>query len=429
MYQKTLDYLYNQLPMFQRIGEKALKNKLDNIIELCEILGSPYEQYPTVHVAGTNGKGSTTHLLAALFQVKGLKVGVYTSPHYKDFRERIKINGEYISEQEVVDFVEKHKADFDRIQPSFFEITVAMAFEHFARHKVDIAIIETGLGGRLDSTNIITPILSVITNISYDHQAILGDTLPQIASEKAGIIKQNVPVVIGETQDETQGVFVEKAIAMNAPISFADSFYTAVPLENNGIKSYFEIRELGHHSLIFNQLELDLAGNYQAKNLVTVIHAAEVLQSLGWKFTDSDIIEAMANVSSLTNMIGRWQTINTMPLTITDAAHNEDGIRQVVEQLQQLDYKYLHIVLGMAKDKDQSKILQLLPQGALYYFCKPDVPRGLEANLLAAKAAEFGLKGEVYDSVNEALRSATEDATSEDLIFVGGSSFVVAEVV
>jgi dihydrofolate synthase/folylpolyglutamate synthase len=429
MYQQTLDYLYNQLPMFQRIGEKALKNKLDNIIELCEILGSPYEQYPTVHVAGTNGKGSTTHLLAALFQVKGLKVGVYTSPHYKDFRERIKINGEYISEQEVVDFVEKHKADFDRIQPSFFEITVAMAFEHFARHKVDIAIIETGLGGRLDSTNIITPILSVITNISYDHQAILGDTLPQIASEKAGIIKQNVPVVIGETQDETQGVFVEKAIAMNAPISFADSFYTAVPLENNGIKSYFEIRELGHHSLIFNQLELDLAGNYQAKNLVTVIHAAEVLQSLGWKFTDSDIIEAMANVSSLTNMIGRWQTINTMPLTITDAAHNEDGIRQVVEQLQQLDYKYLHIVLGMAKDKDQSKILQLLPQGALYYFCKPDVPRGLEAHLLAAKAAEFGLKGEVYDSVNEALRSATEDATSEDLIFVGGSSFVVAEVV
>lgn len=429
MYQQTLDYLYNQLPMFQRIGEKALKNKLDNIIELCEILGSPYEQYPTVHVAGTNGKGSTTHLLAALFQVKGLKVGVYTSPHYKDFRERIKINGEYISEQEVVDFVEKHKADFDRIQPSFFEITVAMAFEHFARHKVDIAIIETGLGGRLDSTNIITPILSVITNISYDHQAILGDTLPQIASEKAGIIKQNVPVVIGETQDETQGVFVEKAIAMTAPISFADSFYTAVPLENNGIKSYFEIRELGHHSLIFNQLELDLAGNYQAKNLVTVIHAAEVLQSLGWKFTDSDIIEAMANVSSLTNMIGRWQTINTMPLTITDAAHNEDGIRQVVEQLQQLDYKYLHIVLGMAKDKDQSKILQLLPQGALYYFCKPDVPRGLEAHLLAAKAAEFGLKGEVYDSVNEALRSATEDATSEDLIFVGGSSFVVAEVV
>lgn len=429
MYQQTLDYLYNQLPMFQRIGEKALKNKLDNIIKLCEILGSPYEQYLTVHVAGTNGKGSTTHLLAALFQVKGLKVGVYTSPHYKDFRERIKINGEYISEQEVVDFVEKHKADFDRIQPSFFEITVAMAFEHFARHKVDIAIIETGLGGRLDSTNIITPILSVITNISYDHQAILGDTLPQIASEKAGIIKQNVPVVIGETQDETQGVFVEKAIAMNAPISFADSFYTAVPLENNGIKSYFEIRELGHHSLIFNQLELDLAGNYQAKNLVTVIHAAEVLQSLGWKFTDSDIIEAMANVSSLTNMIGRWQTINTMPLTITDAAHNEDGIRQVVEQLQQLDYKYLHIVLGMAKDKDQSKILQLLPQGALYYFCKPDVPRGLEAHLLAAKAAEFGLKGEVYDSVNEALRSATEDATSEDLIFVGGSSFVVAEVV
>ena len=429
MYQETLDYLYNQLPMFQRIGEKALKNKLDNILELCQILGSPYEQYPTIHVAGTNGKGSTTHLLAALFQVKGLKVGIYTSPHYKDFRERIKINGEYVSEAEVVDFVDKYKGDFDRIQPSFFEITVAMAFEHFARHKVDIAIIETGLGGRLDSTNIITPILSVITNIGYDHQAILGDTLPQIASEKAGIIKQNVPVVIGETHDETQRVFIDKAFEMNAPISFADSFYTAVPLDNNGIKSYFEIRELGHHSLIFNQLELDLAGNYQAKNLVTVIHAAEVLQSLGWTFTDSDIIEAMANVSSLTNMIGRWQTINTMPLTITDAAHNEDGIRQVIEQLKQLKYEYLHIVLGMVKDKDQTKILQLFPQNALYYFCKPDVPRGLEATVLAQKAAAFGLKGEVYSSVGEALRSATEDASSEDLIFVGGSSFVVAEVV
>lgn len=429
MYQQTLDYLYNQLPMFQRIGEKALKHKLDNIRELCQILDNPYEKYSKIHVAGTNGKGSTTHLLAALFQVKGLKVGVYTSPHYKDFRERIKINGEYISEEEVVDFVNRHKPHFDKIQPSFFEITVAMAFEHFARHNVDMAIIETGLGGRLDSTNIITPILSVITNISFDHQNVLGDTLPQIAGEKAGIIKQNIPVVIGETQDETQRVFIDKALEMNAPISFADSFYTAVPLENNGVKSYYEIRELGHHSLIFNNLELDLAGHYQTKNLVTVIHAAEILQNLGWKFSDSDIIEAMANVRSLTNMIGRWQTINENPLTITDAAHNEDGIRYVVQQLATMKYKYLHIILGMAKDKDQSKILQLLPKNALYYFCKPDVPRGLSANLLKEKAAKFGLKGEIYDSVNEALRSATEDATNEDLIFVGGSSFVVAEVV
>ncbi|MFK7949195.1 MAG: folylpolyglutamate synthase/dihydrofolate synthase family protein [Saprospiraceae bacterium] len=429
MYQQTIDYLYNQLPMFQRIGRKALKPKLTNIRELCKVLDNPYEKYPKIHIAGTNGKGSTTHLLAALFQVKGLKVGIYTSPHYRDFRERIKINGEYISKQEVVDFVEKYKHHFEEIQPSFFEITVTMAFEHFARHDVDIAIIETGLGGRLDSTNIITPILSVITNISFDHQRVLGDTLPQIAGEKAGIIKQNIPVVIGETHDETQRVFIDKALEMNAPISFADSFYTAVPLENDGIKSYFEIRELGHHSLIFNNLELDLAGHYQRKNLITVIHTAEVLESLGWKFSDSNIIEAMANVSSLTNMIGRWQTINTNPLTITDAAHNEDGIRQVVEQLTTMKYNYLHIILGMAKDKDQSKILQLLPKNALYYFCKPDLPRGLEANLLAEKAAEFGLKGEVYDSVNEALRSATEDATSEDLIFVGGSSFVVAEVV
>lgn len=429
MYQETLDYLYNQLPMFQRIGKKALKHKLDNIRELCKLLDNPYEKYPTIHIAGTNGKGSTTHLLAALFQVKDLKVGIYTSPHYRDFRERIKINGEYISKQEVIDFVEKYKPHFDAIQPSFFEITVAMAFEHFARHKVDIAIIETGLGGRLDSTNIITPILSIITNISFDHQKVLGDTLPQIAGEKAGIIKPNVPVVIGETHDETQRVFMDKAFDMKAPISFADSFYTAVPLENNGIKSYYEIRELGHHSLIFNNLELDLAGHYQAKNLITVIHATEVLQSLGWKFSDNDIIEAMSNVTTLTKMIGRWQTINKNPLTITDAAHNEDGIRQVVQQLTTMQYHYLHIILGMAKDKDQSKILSLLPKNALYYFCKPDVPRGLDANLLAEKATEFGLKGEVYDSVNEALRSATEDATNEDFIFVGGSSFVVAEVV
>lgn len=429
MYQQTLDYLYYQLPMFQRVGAKAFKKDLDNIVALCDTLGNPYEKYPTIHIAGTNGKGSTTHLLAALFQVKGLKVGVYTSPHYRDFRERIKINGEYISQQEVVDFVECNKSHFNNLQPSFFEITVAMAFDHFARHSVDIAIIETGLGGRLDSTNVVTPILSIITNISFDHQHFLGNTLPLIAGEKAGIIKQNVPVIIGETQDETHRIFIDKAIEMNAPISFADSFYTAVPLENNGVKSYFEIRELGHHSLIFNNLELDLAGHYQRKNLITVIHAAEVLQSLGWKFSDGDIIEAMANVRALTNMIGRWQLINENPLTITDSAHNEDGIRHVVQQLATMKYNYLHIILGMAKDKEQSKILKLLPKNALYYFCKPDVPRGLDAELLQEKAKEFGLKGEVYDSINEALRSATEDATSEDLIFVGGSSFVVAEVV
>ncbi len=429
MYQETLDYLYHQLPMFQRVGEKAFKKDLTNIKKLCDALSNPYKKYPSIHIAGTNGKGSTTHLLAALFQVKGLKVGVYTSPHYRDFRERIKINGTYISEDEVVDFVKKYKSIFEPIQPSFFEITVAMAFDHFERHSVDIAIIETGLGGRLDSTNVITPILSVITNISFDHQNFLGNTLPLIAGEKAGIIKENVPVVIGETHPQTKAVFINKAIEQNAPISFADSFYTAVPLENNGVKSYFEIRELGHHSLIFNNLELDLAGNYQSKNLTTVIHTAEVLQSLGWSFSDSDIIKAMANVRSLTNMIGRWQMINENPLTIADSGHNEDGIRQVVSQLSTMNYKELHFVLGIVQDKDPSKVLELLPKNALYYFCKADIPRGLAANILKQKAAEHGLKGEVYDSVNEALRSAQLDATSEDLIFVGGSTFVVAEVV
>ncbi|MFT6935944.1 MAG: dihydrofolate synthase/folylpolyglutamate synthase [Saprospiraceae bacterium] len=429
MYQQTLDYLYTQLPMFQRVGKTAFKKDLTNIRKLCEALGNPFEKYPTIHIAGTNGKGSTTHLLAAMFQVTGLKVGVYTSPHYRDFRERIKINGEYISEQEVVEFVENHKLLFEKIQPSFFEITVAMAFEHFARHSVDIAIIETGLGGRLDSTNIITPILSIITNISFDHQNMLGDTLPLIAGEKAGIIKSNVPVVIGETHDETQGVFLKKAIQENAPISFADSFYTAVPLKNDGIKSYYEVRELGHYGLVYNNLEFDLAGNYQTKNLITAIHAAEVLQSLGWKFSDADIMTAMANVRSLTKMIGRWEVLNKNPLTIADSGHNEDGIQQVVLQISTMEFKELHFVLGMVNDKDQVKVLKLLPKNALYYFCKPDIPRGLDANILQEKAAECGLMGEVYDSVKEALQSATEDATSEDLIFVGGSTFVVAEVI
>lgn len=429
MYQQTLDYLYTQLPMYQRIGDAAFKKDLTNIRKLCDALGNPFKKYPTIHIAGTNGKGSTTHLLAALFQTKGLKVGVYTSPHYRDFRERMKINGEYISEQEVVDFVNKNKLLFEEIQPSFFEITVAMAFDYFANNAVDIAIIETGLGGRLDSTNIITPILSIITNISFDHQNMLGDTLPLIAAEKAGIIKPNVPVVIGETHEETAGVFMDKAIKENAPISFADSFYTAVPLENDGIKSYYEIRELGHHSLIFNRLALGLAGHYQAKNLITIIHSTEILQSLGWQFSDAEILYAMANVRTLTNMIGRWEILNENPLTIADSGHNEDGIKQVMAQLATMKFKELHFVLGMVNDKDQSKILKLLPKNALYYFCKPDIPRGLEATILQKKAAECGLIGEVYDSVNEALRSATEDATSEDLIFVGGSTFVVAEVV
>jgi dihydrofolate synthase/folylpolyglutamate synthase len=429
MYQQTLDYLYTQLPMFQRIGESAFKKDLTNIRKLCDVLGNPFKKYPTIHIAGTNGKGSTTHLLAALFQTKGLKVGVYTSPHYRDFRERMKINGEYISEQEVIDFVHKNKLLFAEIQPSFFEITVAMAFDYFANNAVDIAIIETGLGGRLDSTNIITPILSVITNISFDHQNILGDTLPLIAAEKAGIIKPNVPVVIGETHEETAGVFMDKAIKENAPISFADSFYTAVPLENDGIKSYYEIRELGHHNLIFNRLALDLAGHYQAKNLITVIQTAEVLASLGWQFSDAEIIKAMANVRTLTNMIGRWEILNKNPLTIADSGHNEDGIKQITAQITSMKFKELHFILGMVNDKDQSKILNLLPKNALYYFCKPDIPRGLNANILKETAAEYGLIGEVYDSVNEALRSATEDATSEDLIFVGGSTFVVAEVI
>jgi len=421
-YKQTLDFLFSQLPMFQRVGQAAFKKDLSRTLAMDKILGHPHKNYPTIHIGGTNGKGSTSHIIAGILQSKGLKVGMYTSPHYRDFRERIKINGEYINESEVVDFVESNRHHFDTIKPSFFEITVAMAFEHFARHNVDIAIIETGLGGRLDSTN-------VITNIGLDHQNFLGNTLALIAGEKAGIIKKNVPVVIGETHEETSDVFIHKAIEMNAPITFADAFYSAVPLENNGVKSYFEIRELGHHSLIFNNLELDLAGNYQAKNLITVIHTAEMLQKLGWVFSDGEIIKAMKNIRALTKMIGRWQMLNENPLTIADSGHNEDGIKQIIAQISTIKYKELHFILGMVHDKDQSKILKLLPKNALYYFCKPNIPRGLDENKLKEKAEVFGLIGEVYDSVNEALRSATEDATSDDFIFVGGSTFVVAEVV
>lgn len=425
-YEQTIAYLFEMLPMFQRIGPMAFKKDLTNILALSESIGNPHLSFPTIHIAGTNGKGSTAHMMSAVLQAKGLKVGLYTSPHYRDFRERIKINGQFISEEEVISFVENHKHLFEKIEPSFFEITVAMAFLYFKREKVDIAVIETGLGGRLDSTNIITPILSVITNISFDHEQFLGNTLPLIASEKAGIIKENIPVVIGEYHTETAPVFLEKAKEKNAPIVFADQHFK-VELKKGEINSstYAVFRD---GNLILNNLETELTGEYQYLNIQTVLQSLECLPKQ-WIPSEQELRYGLANLKKLTTFFGRWQVIQEHPLVLCDSAHNHAGIEKVVSQLDRIPYRNLLFVLGMVKDKDISKILALLPKYARYFFTKPDVPRGLDEQLLQEKAAAFGLTGETYSTVAEALEAAKLQAGPNDLIFVGGSTFVVAEIV
>jgi dihydrofolate synthase/folylpolyglutamate synthase len=431
-YQQTIDYLYTQLPVFTRVGASAYKADLNNTIELCNRLDNPQHKFKNVHIAGTNGKGSTSHMLAAVLQVAGYKTGLYTSPHLKDFRERIRINGEMISERSVIDFVAAHKQDFEEIQPSFFEMTVGLAFEIFANEKIDIAIVETGLGGRLDSTNIITPLLSIITNIGWDHMNILGDTLQLIATEKAGIIKPNIPVIIGEKQDEVADIFIRKAEKENASISFAsDLFNSKVKSQNS--KGYDDLLEVEvtplttHNSQLITQL--DLTGSYQLKNLKTVLSAVNELRQQGYTITDDHIKTALRQVKTLTGLHGRWETLNTNPLTICDTGHNPEGIQEVLKNIAGVKFDQLHFVIGMVNDKDSSKVLSMLPKDAIYYFCKPDIPRGLEAESLKQKAESFGLKGKVYDSVTDALSSARAAATNNDLVFVGGSTFVVAEVV
>ncbi|MEM1124596.1 MAG: folylpolyglutamate synthase/dihydrofolate synthase family protein, partial [Bacteroidota bacterium] len=394
----------------------------------CEQLGQPQEKFPSIHIAGTNGKGSTTHILGAILQASGLKVGLYTSPHYKDFRERIKINGQLITKKKVVDFVKQHDAIFDEIKPSFFEITVALAFDYFAEQKVDIAIIETGLGGRLDSTNIIMPLLSVITNISYDHQQFLGDTLPLIAGEKAGIIKPNVPVVIGETQKETKAVFEETAKAKNASITFADRNISVVERSTATHHTNYYVKGRVYN---FNNLTVNLTGNYQQKNITTALQAIAVLNKIATIPTVSEtaIKDGLKNLKELTYFLGRWQKLGERPTIICDSGHNQAGIEQILRQLEKTDYEKLHFVLGTVNDKDMEKILKMLPKTAKYYFVKADIPRGLEASILKEKAKEFGLKGRKYSSVKNGLKAAKKWATAKDLIFVGGSIFVVAEVV
>jgi len=425
-YQETLDYLYTQLPMFQRIGGAAFKKDLTNIRRLCEALGNPQEQFKSIHIAGTNGKGSTAHMLSAIFQSAGYKTGLYTSPHYRDFRERIKLNGALVPEQWVVDFVEDHKALMEEVKPSYFEITVAMAFRYFAEQQVDMAVIEVGLGGRLDSTNIINPELCVITNISYDHMQFLGDTLELIAGEKAGIIKSGVPVVIGETQPETAPVFLAKAETEKSPISFADQHLAATVVEFDYTGSTYLVTRDGQPYLI--HLRTELWGDYQRYNLQTVLHTVDHLAE-DWKITEEHIRRGLGKLRSLSRFVGRWQLLREDPIILCDSAHNEAGLRFVVDQLARIPHQQLHIILGVVNDKDLSKVFPYLPREAHYYFSRPDVPRGLDAQVLADRAHAAGIEGTVHESVSEALASAKKAAGKDDLIFVGGSIFVVAEVV
>jgi dihydrofolate synthase/folylpolyglutamate synthase len=389
--------------MYQRIGVDAFKKDLTNIIRFSEKLGNPQEKFRSIHVAGTNGKGSVSHMLASVFQEAGYKVGLYTSPHLKDFRERVRINGKEIPEEEVVRFIQENRSFLEENKLSFFEMSVGLAFEHFHRQQVDIAIIEVGLGGRLDSTNIITPHLSVITNIGLDHTQMLGNTLGEIAFEKGGIIKDGVPVVIGETREETQAIFKEIAGRKNSPIIFAED----IPAEK-----YIS----------------DLKGEYQIKNIKTVTAVFNSIKK-EWKISEDDIIQGLLKVKQNTGLRGRWEILKESPKVICDTAHNADGFVYTMRQLLKERFDRLHIVLGVVNDKDLSKILPLFPKEAIFYFCKPDVPRGMNAEILRQSAIKFGLKGKVYSSVSQAYEEAIEAAALTDVIYVGGSNFTVAEII
>mgnify|MGYP000214418972 CR=1 FL=1 len=404
-YSKTLDWLFKQLPMYQRVGQSAYKADLKNTLELMELLGHPEKGLKCIHVGGTNGKGSVSHMLAAIFQQAGFKTGLYTSPHLKDFRERIRINGEMIPEEAVVNFTEKYRSSFEQMGLSFFEMTVGLAFDYFRQEKTEIAIIEVGMGGRLDSTNVVEPLLSIITNISLDHTQFLGDTHAIIAFEKAGIIKRETPILIGEKQGETEKVFRQKAAEQNAQLYYAQDL---VPLP--------QIRST------------DLSGPYQEKNLKTALAAVKLLEEQGFSL-NAHLSSALSQVSPLTGLRGRWETLAHNPKIIADTGHNPAGVAYVTDQLKRESYRQLHVVWGMVGDKDSTAILRMLPKSAIYYFCQPNIPRGLAADELKSRALTFGLSGKSYPSVAEALEAAKKNTLSDDLIFVGGSVFVVAEVV
>ena len=426
-YAETTNWMFNKFPMYQKIGASAYKPDLGNIKELLDFLGNPQNSFKTVHVAGTNGKGTVSHTLASIFQECGYKTGLYTSPHLLDFRERIRINGQMIPEQNVIDFIGDNKEKFEEMQLSFFEMATGMAFDYFAKEKVDIAIIEVGLGGRLDSTNVINPELSIITNISLDHVNMLGHTLAEIAVEKAGIIKPNTPVVIGETQPETKEVFINKAKECNAPIFFADQIIDCDKIHIESL-DYQKFDIWKDNELYIEAVEFPLLGYYQKKNLATVICAVEILKEK-FNIDKKNVINGLEFVVKNTNLMGRWQILSRQPLVIADTGHNVGGIKEIVMQLSDMTFRKLHFVLGCVNDKDIDGILHMLPHYADYYFCKADIPRGLDANILADKALEAGLRGNVYESVQQAYNSALNNAHFDDVVFIGGSNFTVAEVI
>ena len=429
-FEATLRYLYEQLPFYQRKGPAAYKNNLDNTLALDELYGHPHRLFRSVHVAGTNGKGSVSHMLASVLQEAGYRVGLYTSPHLKDFRERIRVNGVKIPKEEVVRFVDDFVArnQLNKLEPSFFELTVAMAFEYFARERIDIAVVEVGLGGRLDSTNIIMPEVSVITNISLDHVALLGNTLTEIAGEKAGIMKKGVPVVVGETMEETAPVFAKRAEILGIPLQFADQNYHAdYSMVSTEGKQLFNVRY--NDTLRYEQLPLELLGQYQGRNLCTALAAMDVLKEFGWTISQDALYQGMEFLVKNTGLKGRWQVLGANPRIVCDTGHNEAGIREVVHQIHQTPYKKLHFVLGMVNDKDVDSVLRLLPKNAVYYFTKASIPRAMSENMLELKAADFGLSGQKYPTVIEAFTAAKQNAEPYDMIFIGGSTFVVAEVI
>ena len=453
-YRQTIDYLYSRLPVFHRIGIAAYRPDLGNIVALCSALGQPHERFRSLHIGGTNGKGSVSHMLAAILQQAGYKTGLYTSPHLLDFRERIRINGDMIPEEEVVRFIAANHQLIEELSPSFFEVTAAMAFWYFASQQVDIAIIEVGMGGRLDSTNIITPELSVITNIGLDHVQVLGDTLPAIAAEKAGIIKEGIPVIIGEYQDATAPVFLQKSKEMNASIHFASRDWeitdSRIPPGPIAVPEAAEVQEsasdpgelpasagdiflgIEAQSLTYGKtlhLQLDLTGNYQKKNVKATLSAIEELRKKGFSISEAEVKEALRQVNTLTGFAGRWHVLGRNPLLVCDTGHNEDGIREVLRQIGTTPHENLHIVFGMVNDKEVEKILDMLPKEATYYFCKAAVPRAMDEQVLREKALAAGLNGEAFLSVKEAIISAKNAAVANDLVFIGGSTFVVAEAI
>lgn len=425
-YNETLSYMYSQLPMYQRMGRPAFKPDLSNSWKLMKLLGNPQDKFPSVHIAGTNGKGSTASFITSVLMESGLRVGLYTSPHLTDFRERITVNGEMVSKDFVVDFMAQYKDDFSGIGLSFFEMTVGMAFAWFATQKVDVAVVEVGMGGRLDSTNVIHPILSVITNIGFDHTFFLGDTLEKIAGEKAGIIKEKTPVVIGRTHPETKPVFLTRAKKNRCTIAFADEEIKLIePVQQ---ESHLAIQRIEHkRKVIVENMQTPLHGIYQNENIATAMLALEPLK-VHWQITADNIRDGFCNVLKNTGFRGRWQKLSDVPLVYCDTGHNADGLVQVMQQLKALKKAQIHFVLSVVNDKDLDNLLTLLPSEAIYYFCKADIPRGLSVDILEEKAKASHLNGLAYKSVGEAFESAKTNAGKDDVVFVGGSTFTVAEV-